>query len=104
MDYLCSCSGSELEQSQPELERALDMETYFDNMTAQDGSADKLVRDLRVLVHDAEELARDGCRVMGEQTKIAAQQADEAVRRYPTAVVGVAFCFGVLMGLVLGRR
>jgi ElaB/YqjD/DUF883 family membrane-anchored ribosome-binding protein len=86
------------------LERALDMETYFNNMTAQDGSTDKLVRDLRVLVHDAEELVKDGCRVMGEQTKIAAQQADEALRQYPTAVVGVAFCFGVLLGLVLGRK
>jgi ElaB/YqjD/DUF883 family membrane-anchored ribosome-binding protein len=80
------------------------METYFDNMTAQEGSADKLLRDFRVLVHDTEELVKDGCRVLGEQTMIAAEQADEAVRRYPAAVAGVAFGFGLLVGLLLGRR
>jgi ElaB/YqjD/DUF883 family membrane-anchored ribosome-binding protein len=92
------------EPSLPELERALDMETYFDNMTVQDGSAEKLMRDCRVLMHDAEELIRDGCRVLGEQTRIAAEEADEAVRRYPAATAGVAFGFGVMIGLLLGRR
>ncbi len=86
------------------LEGALDMETYFDNMTAQEGSADKLLRDFRVLVHDAEELVKDGCRVVGEQSVIAAEQADQAVRRYPAATAGVAFGFGLLVGLLLGRR
>ncbi len=81
-----------------------DMETYFDNMTAQDGSTDKLVRDLRVLMQDTEELMRYGCRVLGEQTRIATQQADEAVRRYPSAVAGAAFGFGLLVGLLIARR
>jgi ElaB/YqjD/DUF883 family membrane-anchored ribosome-binding protein len=85
------------------------METYFDNMTAQEGSADKLARDFRVLLHDAEELVKDGCRVVGEQSVIAAEQADQAVRRYPAATAGVAFGFGLLgfgllVGLLLGRR
>ena len=79
------------------------METYFDNMTVPDGSSEKLVRDLRVLVQDTEALLKDGCRVLGEQTLVAAEEADEAIRRYPAAMAGVAFGFGLMLGLLLRR-
>jgi ElaB/YqjD/DUF883 family membrane-anchored ribosome-binding protein len=80
------------------------METYFNNMAAEDGTAEKLMRDVRTLVQDTEDLMWDGCRTVGEHTLLAMQQADEAVRHYPTASVGVAFGIGVLLGLLLGRR
>jgi ElaB/YqjD/DUF883 family membrane-anchored ribosome-binding protein len=80
------------------------METYFNNMTAEDGSADKLIQDVRTLVRDAEEVMWDGCRVIGQQTVVAAQQADEAIRQFPTASVGLAFGIGLLLGLLCGRR
>ena len=32
------------------------MEVYFNNMTAQEGTREKLVQDLMTLVHDAEDL------------------------------------------------
>ena len=34
------------------------METYFSNMTAGDGTKEKLVQDLTTLVNDAEELVK----------------------------------------------
>jgi ElaB/YqjD/DUF883 family membrane-anchored ribosome-binding protein len=80
------------------------METYFNNMAAEDGTAEKLMRDVRTLVRDTEDLMWDGCRAAGEHTLLAVQQADEAVRQYPTASVGLAFGIGVLLGLLLGRR
>jgi ElaB/YqjD/DUF883 family membrane-anchored ribosome-binding protein len=80
------------------------METYFNNMTAEDGSAEKLMRDVRTLVRDTEDLMRDGCRTAGHHTLVAVQQADEAIRQYPAASMGVAFGVGILLGLLLGRR
>lgn len=80
------------------------METYFNNMAAEVGSADKLMRDVRTLVRDTEDLMRGGCRTAGQHTLVAVQQAEDAIRHYPTACVGLAFGVGVLLGLVLGRR
>jgi ElaB/YqjD/DUF883 family membrane-anchored ribosome-binding protein len=80
------------------------METYFNNMAAEDGSTEKLMRDVRTLVRDTEDLVRDGCRTATEHSLLAVQQADEAIRNYPLASVGVAFGFGVMLGLLLGRR
>jgi ElaB/YqjD/DUF883 family membrane-anchored ribosome-binding protein len=80
------------------------METYFNNMAAEDGSAEKLVRDIKTLVRDTEDLMRDGCRTAGQHTLLAAQQADDAIRQYPSASVGLAFGVGILLGLLLRRR
>jgi ElaB/YqjD/DUF883 family membrane-anchored ribosome-binding protein len=55
-------------------------------------------------VQDTEDLVRDGCRTATEHSLLAVQQADEAIRNYPLASVGVAFGFGVMLGLLLGRR
>ena len=80
------------------------METYFSNLTAADGSAEKLVRDVRVLMRDTEELLRNSCEVLGEQTRMTARHAKRAVRQYPYASFGAALAAGFLAGLLLTRK
>jgi ElaB/YqjD/DUF883 family membrane-anchored ribosome-binding protein len=80
------------------------METYFDNMTAPEGSAEKLRHDFRTLLSDTEDLVKDSCRALGQQTKVAARQTDQLIRRNPLVAVGVAFGAGMLLGVLLGRK
>jgi len=80
------------------------METYFNNLTAAEGSAEKLVQDVQVLIKDGEDLLRNGCQVLGDQSRVTARQAAETVRRYPYASVGAAFALGVFVGLLAGKK
>ena len=80
------------------------METYFNNLTAAEGSAEKLVQDVQVLIKDGEDLLRNSCQGLGDQSRFTAEQAKEAVRRYPYASVGAAFALGLLVGLLSGRK
>jgi ElaB/YqjD/DUF883 family membrane-anchored ribosome-binding protein len=91
-------------------------------------SADKLVRDVRVVVEDAEELIKAtsgdieektrearaklaGALVVAKETLSCAEQtASEGlrmtsawIRGYPYAAVGVAFGAGILAGILLTR-
>ena len=90
--------------------------------------ADKLIRDLRVVAHDAEALIKATAGDMSDKAKDArarlsqavasaketAQQlqaraaekaklADEVVRDHPYESVGVAFGVGLLLGVLFGR-
>jgi ElaB/YqjD/DUF883 family membrane-anchored ribosome-binding protein len=80
------------------------METYFSAMAAEPGSTDQLSRDLRTLAHDAEQALKSGCRTVGQQTRVAAKRTDAVIRRNPYGSIGLAFGFGVLVGLWVGRK
>ena len=106
------------------MERAT-METYFDNMTAQEGTGEKLLADLKVLVQDAEALvkaaggnlaekSRTELHATLERLKVAASRAqdkaaagaaraDRLVRDHPYESIGLAFGIGLLIGVMLKR-
>jgi ElaB/YqjD/DUF883 family membrane-anchored ribosome-binding protein len=96
------------------------METYFNNLTAQDGTKEKLLQDLMTLVNDAEELVhvvggqlagktktelataldrlKAGCRQFESRAAVGARQADRVIREHPYQSISVAFGLGLLLG------
>ncbi len=103
-----------------------DMETYFSNMTAEEGTKEKLGHDLMTLVRDAEELVRvtgtqlagkskvelntalerlkTGCRKVEQKAVVGARHTDRAIRRHPYQSIGLAFGVGLLVGALLNRE
>ena len=93
------------------------------------GSTDKLVRDVRVVVQDAEELIKATAGDVEEKTRAARARlagalvvakdslnqaeenashsvpfADTWIRRYPYQIIGIALVAGVLAGVLSTRR
>jgi len=89
----------------------------------------KLMQDLKVVVHDAEELmkatasdlgekARDArvklaatlesakasCKKLEEKTLATAKAADRVIRDHPYETIGLAFGLGLLIGVLVNRR
>ena len=85
--------------------------------------------DLRVLVHDAEDLlkatasdvsekakearsrlaatlekAKETCHRLQEKTAAAAKATDKVIREHPYQSIGVAFGLGLLLGVLVSRR
>ena len=101
------------------------METYFQNMTADEGSKDKLIGDLNILVHDAEALIKvtgkdlsekskeqlmgalerfkGSCRKVEQEAATAAKATDKLIRENPYKTAGIAFGLGVLIGILVSR-
>ena len=101
------------------------METYFKNMSAEDGTTDKLIQDLNLLLSDAEELVKDtggklaskskeeliagleklksSCRRIEQKAAAGAERADRIIRDHPYESVGLAFGVGLLLGVLIGR-
>ena len=94
-----------------------------------ESSADKLMRDVRVVVQDAEDLIKAtagdieektreararlaGALVVAKESLTRAEQAagesiraaDNLIRDYPYPSLGLAFFAGVLFGVILTRR
>ncbi|MBN2505678.1 MAG: DUF883 domain-containing protein [Verrucomicrobia bacterium] len=92
-------------------------------------TTEKLQHDLKTLVRDAEELlkagageltergkearaklatavesARQTCNHLEERAMVGAHTADRLVREHPYESIGVAFCFGLLLGVLANRR
>src|SRR5262245_38640246 len=92
-------------------------------------STEKLLRDLKAVVHDGEELlkagvhdltergvaarerlaaaleaARETRRKLEERVRAGAQATDRVVREHPYQSVGAAFGVGLLIGILLNRR
>ena len=94
---------------------------------------EKLVEDLKVVVHDADVLLRETAGQLGEkarearerlergmkiakerlgelqkqsieQAKVAAKATDQFVHDHPWQSVGIAFAVGALIGVLIGRR
>jgi ElaB/YqjD/DUF883 family membrane-anchored ribosome-binding protein len=101
------------------------METFFKNMTAEDGSKERLIHDLRTLVHDAEELIqatgrdvsarskeqligalerfKDTCQRVEKEAVSVARSTDRIIREHPYPSIGIAFGVGVLLGVLITR-
>lgn len=92
-------------------------------------STEKLLRDLKTVIHDGEELLRAGARSLNERGQAArerltaalevaketqqrlqeravssAKATDQAIREHPYEAVGVAFGVGLLVGIIAARR
>jgi ElaB/YqjD/DUF883 family membrane-anchored ribosome-binding protein len=102
------------------------MEVYFDNLTAEDASLDKLAEDVTLLLQDAEALvqasggrlsdaskaelenALERVKTRGQRIKQQAlagvRATDRVIRRYPYQSLGVVFGLGVLVGVLLKRK
>jgi ElaB/YqjD/DUF883 family membrane-anchored ribosome-binding protein len=101
------------------------MEMYLDNMTAEEGTKEKLVQDLMTLVHDAEELVKAtgtnvadksktelidalkrvkaSCQRVEASASASVRRADHFVRQHPYEVAGGAFALGLLLGVLVTR-
>ncbi|HNQ88109.1 MAG TPA: DUF883 family protein [Verrucomicrobiota bacterium] len=111
------------------------METHFDSMEAAHGTLarERVMADLRSLIHDSEELlkatagevgekakearsrlnaalerARTTCGQLEDQTlataQAAARKADTTIRSHPYESMGVAFGVGLLVGVLITRK
>jgi ElaB/YqjD/DUF883 family membrane-anchored ribosome-binding protein len=90
---------------------------------------ERLARDLKALMHDAEDLmkatagqagdkvsemrsrlatalesAKATCHRMEEKTVAAAKATDRTIREHPYESLGVAFGVGLLVGVLVGRK
>ena len=101
------------------------METYFKYMTAESGTREKLVQDLKVLLHDAEHLITSAgrnlsdrskaqlvsgldrmkvtCEKLEATTRSTVRVTDRYVREHPYQTVGAALAIGLLIGVLVSR-
>ncbi|MCL5096327.1 MAG: hypothetical protein M1608_02075 [Candidatus Omnitrophica bacterium] len=102
------------------------METFFNNLSAEEGTKKKLLRDLTTLLGDTEELVKlasenwtkktkedlieamekikTGCEEIRAKAVVCANATDQNIRRYPYPWVGFAFGVGLLAGLLVNRN
>jgi ElaB/YqjD/DUF883 family membrane-anchored ribosome-binding protein len=102
------------------------MEVYFDNMTAENASLEKLAEDVSALLQDAEALVQASGGTLSEASKAelenvlarvktrgerikqqamaGARATDRVIRQYPYQSLGVVFGLGLLLGALLKRR
>jgi len=92
-------------------------------------STERLLQDLKAVVHDGEELLKAGAQELGERGLAArerlaaalevaketrrrlqeravasAQATDKLIREYPYQSIGIAFGVGMLFGILVNRR
>lgn len=102
------------------------MEVYFENLTAENASLDKLADDVCLLLQDAEALVKATGAQLSEESKAelenalarvktrgerikqqaltSARATDRIIRRYPYQSLGVVFGVGVLLGALINRK
>jgi ElaB/YqjD/DUF883 family membrane-anchored ribosome-binding protein len=102
------------------------METYFSNLTAEEGTKERLLRDLAILAQDAEELVKaigsqaaekskvelasalerlkTNCRALRDKSALSARAADRVIREHPYHSIGLAFGAGLLLGVLVNRN
>jgi len=94
-----------------------------------ESSTEKLLRDLKAVVHDGEELLKAGAQDLTEKGKAArerlaaalevaretrkkleekavasAKATDRVIREYPYQSIGLAFGIGILIGVLVNRK
>jgi ElaB/YqjD/DUF883 family membrane-anchored ribosome-binding protein len=101
------------------------METYFNFPKAEEGSSEKLIYDLRILMRDMEDFARDAgrklthrsrkelgqalerikgaCRSIENETATWMRSTDRTIRHHPYQAVGAALALGIVVGLIARR-
>jgi ElaB/YqjD/DUF883 family membrane-anchored ribosome-binding protein len=102
------------------------MELYFKDLISKDASLEKLVDDLTLLVHGADDYAKavgehlpeesrreiasrldrlkNNCRQIKQQMVSGARATDKLVRRNPYSAFMIALVAGVVLGLQFCRR
>lgn len=102
------------------------METYFKNLTPEEGTPAKLLQDLRVLKQDTEELfiaargkvaakskekflsaldkLKATCLNAQAKARSGAQSTDRIIHDYPYSAMGFAFGLGLIMGVMVNRK
>jgi ElaB/YqjD/DUF883 family membrane-anchored ribosome-binding protein len=111
------------------------METHFENLVQAHSlmARERVLRDLKTLAHDAEDLLKATAGDLNEKTKAArarlasalelaketgaelqeltiasakaaAKRADRVIRNHPYESIGVAFGIGVLVGVLVTRK
>ncbi len=80
------------------------METYFDNMTAEDGSKEKLAHDLQILASDSKQVLLNVGQATAATVKAEVKAVDAAVHKHPYAAMLVGFGLGLAAGYLLGPR
>ncbi|MDB6016990.1 MAG: protein of unknown function ElaB [Pedosphaera sp.] len=102
------------------------MEIYFKNLSPEESTVEKLLEDLRILREDTEELfrasggklaekSREKILTAMERVKVACEDiqgkatagariTDQAVREYPYSALGIAFGFGIIIGILTRRK
>ncbi len=107
------------------------METNFETMdkALNEVSKEKIKNDLKVLVHDAEDLmrvtandlgekarearaklsetleaAKATCKRLEERTIATAKATDRVIREHPYQSIGIAFGLGLLIGVLVNRK
>jgi ElaB/YqjD/DUF883 family membrane-anchored ribosome-binding protein len=111
------------------------METHFENLVQAHSlmARERVLRDLKTLAHDAEDLLKATAGDLSEKTKAArarlasalelaketgadlqeltiasakaaAKRADTVIRDHPYESIGVAFGIGVLVGVLVTRK
>jgi ElaB/YqjD/DUF883 family membrane-anchored ribosome-binding protein len=102
------------------------METYFNNLTTNDGGRKQLLQDIRKLIEEAEGLIKNtaedlpekskseilerlerlkkSCHRIDEQTYAGVEAVDQMVRRYPYQSIGIAALGGVILGTILNKK
>ena len=92
-------------------------------------STERLLQDLKAVVHDGEALLKAGAEQLSERgiaarerltaalqvaketrrkleqrAVVGARQTDQVIREHPYQSVGIAFGFGLLLGIIINRR
>jgi ElaB/YqjD/DUF883 family membrane-anchored ribosome-binding protein len=80
------------------------MEVYFENMTAEEGTTEKLTHDLRALVHDVKHVVAASGGKICEEAVASAKATDKLVRQFPYPSLGIAFGVGIALGLWVTRK
>lgn len=102
------------------------METHFEFDRPENGSARKVMQDVRVLIHDVEDVLKEASQRWGAKSKVeldvaldrlrtakekletqaqrTAARGAEVVRDHPYKSLGAALGFGLLIGLLINRR
>jgi ElaB/YqjD/DUF883 family membrane-anchored ribosome-binding protein len=102
------------------------METFFKNIAGDEGTKQRLVKDLITLVHDAEDLVKAtggdiadksrqeimealervkaSCRRLEEQAATSLRAADRTIRRHPYESMGIALGVGLVLGVLLNKH
>lgn len=102
------------------------METYFENLSAKEGSSRRLVQDIGTLVQDTETLLatamngladksktdlmvrlerlKSSCSRLEQTASSGVRQVDELIRDRPFHAVGAAFGVGLFLGLLRRSR
>lgn len=102
------------------------METYFKNMTTEEGTKEKLFHDVKILLQDGQALVaatgsnlaqksreelkelagrlKEVCGRIKDKSVTCAKTTDQAIRAHPYRSLMIAFAVGVVAGVILQRR